>query len=308
MASQDSDTVEVEKIREKRRRECEEFGDEIGWDSCKDSKNPPSPTPTPPGDPSGSGSSSPAGTFDPNDKFFPAGYGDVASIQANSSLPYQVRFEDGGATAPGEADHRHRHPRPQRRPRHLRTHRDLLRQPDDRHSRGPRPLHRYGANEDPHRGRHRGRRERGPRPRRAHSDPDAPGVRPPTGTFSDDPLVGLLYPNDDTRRGEGSISYLVRPGRPRLGDRDPESGADRLRLQRPDRHAAGLQHPRRRRADSRVVPLPPLFRGTRSRAQRPPGRRGRLGNRRLRHPRLRQRRPLTPFRPPPRLLRPCSPA
>ncbi len=33
---------------------------------------------------------------------------------------------------------------------------------------------------------------------------------PLTGWFPEDPLVGLLYPNNETRRGEGSISFLVR--------------------------------------------------------------------------------------------------
>jgi hypothetical protein len=34
---------------------------------------------------------------------------------------------------------------------------------------------------------------------------------PNTGRFPEDPLVDLLYPNDDTGRGVGSVSYLVRP-------------------------------------------------------------------------------------------------
>ena len=34
---------------------------------------------------------------------------------------------------------------------------------------------------------------------------------PATGWYSEDPLVGLLYPEDGTNRGVGSISYLVRP-------------------------------------------------------------------------------------------------
>ncbi len=34
---------------------------------------------------------------------------------------------------------------------------------------------------------------------------------PDTGWFPADPLVGLLYPNDDTDRGVGSISYLIKP-------------------------------------------------------------------------------------------------
>ena len=34
---------------------------------------------------------------------------------------------------------------------------------------------------------------------------------PVTGSYSDDPSVGLLYPEDGTNRGVGSISYLVKP-------------------------------------------------------------------------------------------------
>src|SRR5262249_35600171 len=34
---------------------------------------------------------------------------------------------------------------------------------------------------------------------------------PTTGWYSDDPMVGLLYPEDGTYRGVGSISYLVKP-------------------------------------------------------------------------------------------------
>lgn len=34
---------------------------------------------------------------------------------------------------------------------------------------------------------------------------------PNTGWFPEDPLVGLLYPDDDTGRGIGSISYLIKP-------------------------------------------------------------------------------------------------
>jgi RHS repeat-associated protein len=34
---------------------------------------------------------------------------------------------------------------------------------------------------------------------------------PATGTFPEDPLVGLLYPDDASGRGSGSISYLVKP-------------------------------------------------------------------------------------------------
>ncbi len=36
-------------------------------------------------------------------------------------------------------------------------------------------------------------------------------IDPATGWFPEDPLIGILYPNDETHRGEGSISYTVRP-------------------------------------------------------------------------------------------------
>ena len=34
---------------------------------------------------------------------------------------------------------------------------------------------------------------------------------PATGTFPEDPLLGLLYPEDGTGRGVGSVSYTVTP-------------------------------------------------------------------------------------------------
>ncbi len=36
-------------------------------------------------------------------------------------------------------------------------------------------------------------------------------IDPATGWFPEDPLVGLLYPNDESGRGQGHISYIVRP-------------------------------------------------------------------------------------------------
>ena len=36
-------------------------------------------------------------------------------------------------------------------------------------------------------------------------------IDPITGWFSEDPLVGLLYPENDTGRGQGSISYIIKP-------------------------------------------------------------------------------------------------
>ena len=37
------------------------------------------------------------------------------------------------------------------------------------------------------------------------------GIDPSTGWLPEDPLVGILYPNDSTGRGDGHVSYLVSP-------------------------------------------------------------------------------------------------
>src|SRR5262249_17520701 len=36
-------------------------------------------------------------------------------------------------------------------------------------------------------------------------------IAPATGWAPENPLLGLLYPNDETHRGEGSVSYRVAP-------------------------------------------------------------------------------------------------
>ena len=36
-------------------------------------------------------------------------------------------------------------------------------------------------------------------------------VEPTTGWLAQDPLLGMLYPNDASGRGSGYVSYLVRP-------------------------------------------------------------------------------------------------
>jgi RHS repeat-associated protein len=36
-------------------------------------------------------------------------------------------------------------------------------------------------------------------------------IDPLTGWFPENPLIGLLYPNDDTHRGEGHISFIIKP-------------------------------------------------------------------------------------------------
>jgi predicted secreted protein len=37
------------------------------------------------------------------------------------------------------------------------------------------------------------------------------GIDPQTGWIQADPFLGFLYPNDETQRGTGSLSYIVRP-------------------------------------------------------------------------------------------------
>ena len=65
---------------------------------------PPSGPPAPPANPTGAGgSSTPVHSTDPNAKFGPAGYGSQGFIDATSTLPYQVDFEnDPTATAPAQ--------------------------------------------------------------------------------------------------------------------------------------------------------------------------------------------------------------
>jgi uncharacterized repeat protein (TIGR01451 family) len=49
------------------------------------------------------GSSQPVGSFDPNDKLAPAGYGDAHFVTGDTLLPYQIRFENkSDATAPAQ--------------------------------------------------------------------------------------------------------------------------------------------------------------------------------------------------------------
>ena len=72
---------------------------------------------------------------------------------------------------------------------------------------------------------------------------------PETGWMPEDPMVGLLYPNDDTGRGDGHLAYVVNTvAGLASGTADHQQGPDLLRLERPHRHAARTQHGRRRSA------------------------------------------------------------
>jgi RHS repeat-associated protein len=67
---------------------------------------PPSPPPAPPTPPPGpgpGGPTKPAGSFDPNDKIGPAGYGPQGSIAPGNPLPYRIDFEnEATASAPAQ--------------------------------------------------------------------------------------------------------------------------------------------------------------------------------------------------------------
>jgi hypothetical protein len=151
-------------------------------------------------------------THDPNDLIGPAGYGDAAFVQGDSSLSYEVRFEnDPNATAPARlvsiTDT-------------LDPNLDLntfeLTEIDFGSQRIviPQGLDSYGA-------------------MIPMTTPTGVAIEvnvqakldrtsrtlslalqaldPTTGTYPEDPLIGLLYPEDGTNRGTGSISYLVKP-------------------------------------------------------------------------------------------------
>jgi len=163
------------------------------------------------GNQGGSGSSGTAGSFDPNDKLAPAGYGDAAFVQADGSLAYQIRFENL-ATATGPA-------------REISVVDTLDENVDlntfelseirfaDQSISLPAGVQQYETNMlmkangadifvEVSAGLDYTKRQVSLTLR---------ALDPNTGWFHEDPLVGLLYPNDDTGRGEGSISYLVRP-------------------------------------------------------------------------------------------------
>ncbi len=166
--------------------------------------------PDPPVRPGEQGTVRTVGSFDPNDKLASAGFGDTAFVQADGSLAYTVRFENkADATAPAReivitdaldpdldldtfelteitfADHRISVPA------------------GLSHYKATMPMTANGVNIQVEVA--------------AELDRDTrqftltlQAIDPATGWFPEDPLVGLLYPNDSTGRGEGSISFVVR--------------------------------------------------------------------------------------------------
>jgi len=164
-----------------------------------------------PGNAGGSGTSQIVGSFDPNDKLAPAGYGDAAFVQADGSLAYTIRFENkSDATAPArqivvtdtlDAN------------LNLDTfeltditfaNQTILTRPGLNHYETTVPMTANGTSilVDVQASLDRETRE---------VTLTLRAIDQTTGWFPEDPLVGLLYPNDDTGRGEGSISYVVKP-------------------------------------------------------------------------------------------------
>ncbi|MEX2139552.1 MAG: RHS repeat-associated core domain-containing protein [Pirellulales bacterium] len=164
------------------------------------------------GEGGGSGSSDGAGSFDPNDKLAPVGFGESAYLSADQTLAYTVRFENkSDATAPAR----------------LIDVSDSL-DPDldldtfelteitfaGQTLSIPSGVDRYDARVpisvgdgvpivvNVHAALDRENR---------HLSLALEALDPTTGWFPENPLVGLLFPNDDTRRGEGSLSYRIRP-------------------------------------------------------------------------------------------------
>ncbi|MFO0847615.1 MAG: Ig-like domain-containing protein [Gemmataceae bacterium] len=165
----------------------------------------------PPFNPGGSGTSRTIGSFDPNDKLGPAGVGDEAIVRADSSLVYTVRFENkSDATAPARQI----------------VVTDVLDPNLDLDTfelteitfanqtvTVPAGLTSYETRSSMTAGGAgiladvRATLDRATRTVTLTLQ----AVDPATGWFPEDPLVGLLYPNDAAGRGVGSVSYTVRP-------------------------------------------------------------------------------------------------
>jgi MBG domain (YGX type)/Bacterial Ig-like domain (group 3)/Dockerin type I domain len=146
---------------------------------------------------------------DPNDKLAPAGYGDAAFVLPDNSLAYTVRFENqSDANAPAreivvtdilDADV------------------DSFEMTEiafaDQRIAVPAGLSHYEttvamtANATPIRVEVTTDLDRDTR----QFTLSLRAVDPLTGWSPEDPLVGFLYPNDSTGRGQGSVSYRVKP-------------------------------------------------------------------------------------------------
>ncbi|MHC4180195.1 MAG: DUF7619 domain-containing protein, partial [Planctomycetota bacterium] len=170
-----------------------------------------------PTQPVGEGSSGIARAVDPNDKIAPGGYGEASFVREDDLLPYKIRFEnEPDATAPA----------------HLVTISDTLDEDLDLSTFElteigfvdqtiivPEGLSHYQTSLDLV-----VQNELHPEPADLRVQIDVAldmdtreltfemiGVDPLTGWLPEDIMLGILYPNDDTARGEGFLSYTVKP-------------------------------------------------------------------------------------------------
>ena len=164
-----------------------------------------------PGNPGGSNSSTTVTSWDPNDKHGPTGSGTAAYLSPDNALSYQVQFEnESDATAPAQQI--------------IVTDRldddldlDSLQLTEITFANQsfsiPVGLNHYEAQVpfiakgtqiivNVSASLNRSTRE---------LSLTLQAVDPVTGTFPENPLVGILYPEDGTGRGSGSISYSIRP-------------------------------------------------------------------------------------------------
>jgi RHS repeat-associated protein/uncharacterized repeat protein (TIGR01451 family) len=171
----------------------------------------PSPTPIPPRSSIGTNIARTVYSYDPNDKLGPGGYGDAVYVPADQPLAYQVDFENQStATAPAQQvvvtdtlD-----PNLDLNTFELSyitvANQSIAAPPALDHYEATFPVTANGNNILVN---VRAALDRATR----RLTLTLQAVDPATGTFPADPLVGLLYPNDATGRGVGSISYSARP-------------------------------------------------------------------------------------------------
>ncbi|MHC4404183.1 MAG: RHS repeat domain-containing protein, partial [Planctomycetota bacterium] len=173
--------------------------------------------PNPLTQPAGDGSSRIPRVVDPNDKIAPGGYGEANFVRENDLLPYTIRFENmPKATAPA----------------HLVTITDTLDEDldlstfelteigfADQTMVVPEGLNHYETTIDlvvdndflTQPAELRVQIEVGLDPVTRELTFDMIGLDPLTGWLPEDIMLGILYPNDDTGRGEGYVSYIVKP-------------------------------------------------------------------------------------------------
>jgi hypothetical protein len=168
--------------------------------------------PDPPSIPINQNSSRTVGSFDPNDKLGPAGSGDAAFVQADASLAYQIRFQNQpSATAPARQIIVTDTLDPNL---NLDTFELTEISFGNQRISIPSGLNHYDTtvpmtvNDTAILADVQATLDRASRTLTV----TLRAIDPATGWLPDDPLVGLLYPNDATGRGEGSISYRVLPG------------------------------------------------------------------------------------------------